>query len=530
MSSNHNRLSRDYIGGTLSINGRVVVDKKTNINGNNGHLAGDLVVDGVIVANTPSNAKILRVPSDYTSLNDALIAAFESVDGQQRFRIVLETQGPHVILPVKFASNDLEYLAIESASNTAHMGTYYGHLVGAYNRLGLQGLVDTNIAGCGPYNIVLSGGQTVITVTGTEVPYPYGFGQGIVQAPGWIFGLPPGVLLGITPQFTLTGNNILVGDVIRWFDATTNLVTEHTITTVGSNQLTVTPAISNPVVKGSGFCIKPRATVIVTPYPLAPSFVFRGQMFLTGLHFESTIAPPLKPGLSILQASVYLQQCLIHIEVLSSAGTQLYALAPNTFMDNTNGVTPAQVWNNSGGRVIAFCQNFVGPSAGFCGRGGGKNTCCFSVWIRNTVGIFFQDSTTCKADGAEFYWCQTGAQISGSSSLVQSLWFTQCGTAIMARDGSTICNGDITEYGPLPIVPLVLDGQGSGVGLDLDFNSQVSTTNLRLRSLTTHAVVDAVPVVVPNITAVLTLLSDVGSGVYGTRLSGFIFTNSDNNP
>jgi hypothetical protein len=513
----------------LTINNRTIVDKDGNINGNNGHLKGDLEIKGVIVSKSPANAKVLRVPSEYATLSDAITEAFNSSDGHHRFRIVLETQGPHVILPLRYASNDLEYLSIESASKTAHMGTYYGHLVGAYNRLGLQGLVDTSIAGCGPYNIVLSGGQTVITVTGTEVPYPYGFGLGVVQAPGWIFGLPPGVLLGITPQFSLPDNNILVGDVIRWFDATTNLVTEHTVTAVGLNQLTVSPAIANPVVKGSGFSIKPRATVTVTPYPLFPAFVFRGEMILTGLLFESTLAPPLQPGLSILQASVYLQQCLSHIEVLSSSGAKLFALAPNTFMDNTNGVTNAQLWNNSSGNVYSFCQNFIGPSAGFCGRGGGKNNCCFSVWVRNTVGILLTDSTTSKADGAEFYWCQTGVKLEGSSSIVQSLWFTKCGTAIMNRDGSTVTNGDITEYGPLPVVPLVIDGQGSGVGLDLDFDSQVSTTNLRVLSLTTHAVVDAVPVVVPTTyPAVLpTLLSGAGANLYGTRNSGFIYTNSD---
>lgn len=46
MSSNHGRLSRDYIGKTLSINGRQVFDSTCDLTANNGVFQGTLTVDG----------------------------------------------------------------------------------------------------------------------------------------------------------------------------------------------------------------------------------------------------------------------------------------------------------------------------------------------------------------------------------------------------------------------------------------------------------------------------------------------------
>lgn len=539
MASNFSNLKRDIIGRNFQIKGTEIIDENRNLKNirsakigsltvrKDTTINGNLTVQGTITSETPYNAVILLVPTQYATLSDAINYAFAS-DVNGRFRIILETQGPHNLPPLHYASNTLEYLSIESASITSHMGTYYGHNSGAYNRLGLQGLININNAGCGPYNIALSSGNTIITVTGTEVPYPLGFGNGVVEAPGWIFGLPPGVLLGITPIFNASSDNIIIGDVIRWFDASTNLVTEHTITNVASNALTVTPAIPNTVIQGCGFSIKPRATINVGVAPLAPSIAFGGQMRITGVHFESVVAPPFPAILSILMATSYIQQCLMHIELMSSSGGKMYALAPNTFMDNTNGAAPAKLWSNSTGSIHAFCQNFVGPEAGFGGRAGNKNNMCFSLWIRNNVGVSLSDTTTCKCDGAEFYWCNIGANLKGSSSIEQALWFTKCSTGIVCRDNSTTSNGDITEYGPLPVTPLVFDGQGSGVGLDLDFNCQVSTTSLRLRGLTTHAIIDGNSVIIANVSSTPTVVSNTGVGSYGTHLSAITFENSDN--
>lgn len=408
------------------------------------------------------------------------------------------------------------------------MGTYYGHNSGAYNLLGLQGLIDENIAGCGPYELILSSGNTVITVMGTEVPYPLGFMHGEVLAPGWLFPYPPHTILGISPVFDAPSGSIIAGDTIRWFDASTNYVSQHTVVSAVGNKLTVTPAITNAVVQGSGFSIKPRASIIIDAAPTPLSFVFPGVFRLTGLHFESAIGPPL---LSSVMTFTYLQQCLCHIDITSSAGANTYALAPNTFMDyNTGGAQRAGLFSNSSGVIQAFCQNFIGPSANFGGRGGGICTMCFSLWIKNNVGVSLTDGTSSKCDGAEFYLCGIGVSLNGSAKIVASLWFTKCGTGILCRNNSEVANSDIVEYGPsFPVVPLVINGQGSGVGIDSDFNCQVYTTNLRLRDLTTHALMDGLPVPITNVTGTPTLISGAGVGSYGSHLSGLVFINSDVN-
>lgn len=47
MSSNHGPLKRDLIGGTLNINDKLIVDKHTNVYGNNGTFKGDLTIKNI---------------------------------------------------------------------------------------------------------------------------------------------------------------------------------------------------------------------------------------------------------------------------------------------------------------------------------------------------------------------------------------------------------------------------------------------------------------------------------------------------
>jgi hypothetical protein len=61
---------------------------------------GNLTVNGNISSNSPANAVELSVPTKFNTINDALTYAFSSTDNH-RFRIVLETQGPHMLTPKK---------------------------------------------------------------------------------------------------------------------------------------------------------------------------------------------------------------------------------------------------------------------------------------------------------------------------------------------------------------------------------------------------------------------------------------------
>lgn len=520
---------------------KLTVDKQACFNGDvtfhrdikvKGDVSGDLTVTGTleatqIINGTEALTLVLQVPSKYPTLADALAVAFSPTLEYTRFRIILETQGPHTLPPAHWSSNKLEYLSIEASRITDHFGMYYGHNVGAYSRLGVKQLSDESLSGVGPFSVVLSGGNTIITVTGNEVDYPLGFGSGIVKAPGWVFGAPPGAILGISPNFGPVTNGIQTGDTIRWYDEPTATTTSHTVTVVSGNSLTVTPAISTPVVKGCGFSIVPKSTILLGVAPLLPEFAFPGSLLLNGLHFESLAPTPFIPTLTVSQATTITQRCLFHTQLIFAAGSNNTSLVPNTFMDTSGGPNSAKLWVNSAASVYCFRQHFIGPSAGFYGRGGGTCTMCFSLWVGNNIGVSFSDNTSCKTDGAELYKCTTGVSLDGACRIVQMIWTEGCSTGIRCRNNSNVGNSNIIDYGPLPVFPLLMDGQGSGVGLDFDYNSHLSTSRLRLRSLTTHANIDGNPVVIPVVAATSTLYSDNGSGSYGTHLSGLVFTDSD---
>ncbi len=46
MSSNHGQIKRDYVGGTLNIGGKEIVDRRANVCGNNGKFKGDVEIKG----------------------------------------------------------------------------------------------------------------------------------------------------------------------------------------------------------------------------------------------------------------------------------------------------------------------------------------------------------------------------------------------------------------------------------------------------------------------------------------------------
>lgn len=525
MSTNHGLLNRDLIGGSLTIRGREVIDKFTNLHV--GNIQGKVVNVKQILNETDAITMNLRVPSQYATLSDAMTVVFSDDAQFVRFRIILETEGPHVLPASHWSSNKIEQITIESETVTDHMGMYYGHNTGAYSRLGVKQFEDETVSGVGPFSVVLSSGNTVITVTGNDVDYPLGFGNGVVKAPGWIFGAPPGVFVGITPVFDASASSLLVGDQIKWFDSNTDVVTTHTITAINSNTITVNPAIPTSVVKGSGFSVVPRAKIMLGLAPLLPEIAFPGSLILNGLNFESQSPYPFIPTLTLTQVNAIVNHCLIHSQIIVAAGGKCTSLVPNTYMDTSSGTNSAKLWVNSAATTYGFRQTFVGPSAGFYGRGGGKNTMCFSLYIKNNIGISLTDNTSTKADGLELYRCATGVSLNAGSSIQQMIWAEGCGTGIKCRNNSTVYNSNIIDYGPLPVFPLVLDGQGSGVGLDFDYNCQLSTSRIRFRDLTDHAVIDGNTVVVGTVVSTSTLLSNNGTNVYGTHMSGIVFTDSD---
>lgn len=481
-------------------------------------------LDFVSATQIDNPVEILYVPSSY-SLEEALDYAFRNPGYAKKYRIILETPGPHTFVPKLYASSVLESITIEAASMTDNMGSYYGHDTGAYSLFGNKGLVDVAISGIGPFSLALSNSNTTVTVSGTALDCPIGFGLGCAKVPNWGVGAPPNVILAVPPNFKFLNTQ----DSILWFDASTNLVTEHTITEVSGNSLTVSPALPGPLIRGSGFSVKPRATVFVPGGLLLPAFTIEGMITFLGIHIDGANTGPFPPSVTFTGTTyVSIRQCLSHIELASSAGARMFMLTPNTNMDKGGGV-PAKNIANAAGNIIAFRQSFIGPNSGLWCYGSGRSTMCFSSWINCNIGIFIRSGSAFKTDGAECVRCVIGAECRGSSTLEQSAWFDSCGTALKLRTSSTYVNSQIVEFGPLPDFPLVVDGQGSGIGVDLDFDSSLNTGLLRICDVTTEAILDGTPSVVPTV-AVETLFSNSGVGSYGTRNSGIVMGQSDLTP
>lgn len=324
----------------------------------------------------PQKCKDLLVPSHFPTIDDAIEYAFSSQSREQNFRIILETQGPHIMSPLRHVSLDVQNLEIKAKMSTDHMGMFYGHLTHWSDHFGVKEETDSTISGEGPFNVSLSGGNATITVAGTEVDFPYGFGAPCFKAPGWAFGQPPGVILGIDPNFT----SLKSGDVIRWYDANTGLVSDHSITSKTATTLTVNPPVPGPVVEGSGFSVRPRATITFAPIaPFLPEIVMNGNLSLTGLQFSQGAPGPFPSQLSCsIKGVLDVRKCLFHTEIASQSGSRMFAYSPNTWMDETNGSFPAKVVMNAGGSLFAFRQSFVGRSAGVSSYGSSHNTLCFS--------------------------------------------------------------------------------------------------------------------------------------------------------
>ena len=476
---------------------------------------------------------ILSVPSKYPTIHHAIEYAIANAAQGAGYRIVLEGYGPFLFSGARYTSSNLSYLSIEAASSTDHMGTYYGHLSGGFALFGDKGETDLRVSGIGPFNLVLSSSNTVVTVTGNTIDYPYGFGLGCLQAPNWEEGAANTPPLSIDPDFTglIVGGSVCgaVGDFIRWFDATTNLVTDHVITGVAPTSLSVSPALpSSPLIRGTGFSVRPRANITFDPNrPRFPEIEINGTVELIGIQLSqgSLTTSPVQLIFDG-ETEVNVKGCLIHTEIVTSPGASLLAYSPNTWMDETNGTSAAQLVSN-GGSSYCFRQNFIGLTAGLSGNGMSGSACCFSLWVNNQLGVYLSSGSSCKLDQGEFIRCAVGLSLNSALGY-EAVWFTGCGTAMTLENGSQYASTGTNADDPSGIsVPIVIDGQGAGTGIVLANNSQLYTTYLRLADVPFQAYTDGVPFTIPSgITNTSTTISSNGPGTYGPLLSSIEFNNS----
>ncbi len=556
---------------------------------------GNLKVDGNATFNGIVNLqkeKVVSVPGDYPNLDTALFDIFFNSPNINRYRMILENQN-HVlsstfIIPgnpnpvaAKYNSFSLEYLSIEAASYTDHMGMYYGHLTGAYSLIGTKGETNLGVSGCAPFSLSVVPNatnplNTDITVTGVSLNFPHGIyndpaappGPSCRLAPNWVVGAPNSVpnpnpppatvplYLGISPNFNSLSNS----DKIRWYDSVSNNVSEHQIVSIIGNKLTVTGVINTVVTKGSGFSVKPRATITVNPGQLVPAFIYNGAMVLNGLHFEvsppaSLPLPPPLPNPNYLsfvsqiwfevKTYIDIRRCLSHIEFLSSSGARLMSNSPNTYMDMSKNTiipgfpvckAPALLISNAGGGVFVFRQTFVGPNAGFSSFAANSNTVCFSTWIDCDNGIYLHSKSGSKVDGSEFSKCKVGIYCDGYSVIGEASWFDNCETGVILRNSSGISSTPYKELPPLPDVPMVFSGSGTLVAINLDNSSNVYTRKLRMADVQQHAIIDGGNVTLPNyplapiVNASALNISNNGVSTYGTKLSYISANYIDVNP
>jgi hypothetical protein len=447
----------------------------------------------------------LMVPSKYATVGQAITQAI-STPGNKT--IVLEGQGPYLFEGAQYGSQNLSVLTIQAASSTEHMGTFYGHLSGGFASYGDQSgqTVPSTVSGVGPFSLSLAGSNTVITVNATNIGYPYGFGTGCVQVPSAIPGSSP----SLNPDFT----SLLIGDTIRWFDAATNIVSDHAITGITTTSLNVSPAIpTTTLIRGTGFTVRPRATIIFDANQV--NLATLGAVSLIGVQLQQGGGGALNFG---SQTSVKIQRSLSHVNVI---GSSFYFQSPNTWMDVTNGVSPAQLVVETGSLLISN-QSFIGPSSGLYAYGS-SGTCEYSLWVNNQLGVALNAGSSVRFDFGEFVRCAIGMNLEGSTGY-EAVWFTGCGIAMLIENGSKYFNSETVSGNS---VPITIDGQGAGTGIILNNNSQLYTVFLRLADVPTQANTDGVTFSIPSgITNASTTISSNGVGNVGPLLSSIQFDNS----
>ncbi|ARF09677.1 hypothetical protein Indivirus_2_56 [Indivirus ILV1] len=466
--------------------------------------------------------KIVRVPTDKPTLNDALTYVFTS-DDIKAFRIILETQGPHA-MAARLYNNDLSYLSIEAETNTDNMGMYYGHLASAFGVLANKNEVDITKSGRGPFSIALSNSDTTITVSGTSImgpnPVPPAGGPACIPYPNAFIGTG-----GISPDFS----DLLAGDTIRWFSTSTNVVTELTIASVSGNTITLTTAVPTPVTRGDGFSVKPRASITLGVGPLLPELIISGVLELTGLYFPAVAPLGSFPAIIIAEGKNHtnLKQCLFETSY-ATGSTITYAFGPNTFMDSTNGVSQAKLVCNAGGNVLAFGQTFVGKFSGFEGFSSNVHTICFTTYIGCDRGATHRLSGS-KHDFNDFIKCKIGVLAENASRPSQASWFWHCNTAIKLSLGSSFENVPPSSVG-FPDLPMIIQGDptdSTTIGVDLSYNSQLNCPILRMCDVATHGIIDGVIVTTfPDVfPPSRTLVSDTSAPntSYGVRNSGVVY-------
>jgi len=492
-------------------------------------VCGDLTVKGDICFE--NEAKILRVPTDFPTLNAALAEVFYG-SKLKKFRIVLETQGPH-ILPPQQLNGRIDYLSIEAASKAPNMGSYYGQDAGLFNTLGIKTDPDVLAAdvGGGPYNLALSNADTTVTVTGNSVMGPGYFGGPLIPYPTVFVGHG-----GFTPNF----NQLVPGDKVRWFKTATNAVTELTIASVLNNVITFTSVVPTPVERGDGFAVKPRATVrIGGPAPLSPEIIVDGVIKLDGLFFESNPAvlnppnPEIGPFYAFLmvEGNYYseLKQCLSE-SIIASGSMTMRAYQPNTFMDPTNGLIDAKLLCNAGGVINAFKQTFVGPSAGFETFNANCCTMCFSTFIKCNNAVTHRDGGA-KHDFNDFVKCSTAIFAEGGGHPSQACFIWYCQNAIKLRNNSMYNNVPPKAAG-FQDLPLIIQGDPlsvTNVGFDLDDGSRVNSRIIRMCDTSKHAVVDGVNIH-PFANVVATTTRQPAPTGVGVRVSGIVYDNFNGDP
>ncbi len=474
------------------------------------------------------NPKKIKVPGDAPTLADAFNLIKEQSEKFKDFKIVLKTQGPHEI-PASHNYLPVNLLIITGPSIAASMGKYYGHQVGGFDVFANRGQHDSAKAGNGPFSLALSNANKTVTVSGTELDVPYGtFGGtgGYAKAPGLLVGFPNGIaggapafLQGVAPNF----GDIFPGDQIIWFDAGMNGTSYHNVVSTSGNSITVDAAIP-ALSKGSGFSVRPRATIEVSRSVVTPDLVTDGLIRFDGVQIqEKNVGPPIPSKLALFPKNASdMRNCLCHTIIFSISG-DFNGLSPNTWMGLSAGPY-ALLLNNAGGFVYTWGQSYIGPKAGVAGRAGGMGgATCFSLWVRNNIGLDYSGNQATKVDGGEFVNCGVGVLVGESSTVSQPEWFHECGVAIRAKCGSTVNMVDLSYISPGINTPvMVIDGGGTGVGFELSYNSQVCIPKLRMCDMATQATVDGSGEVVGTL-AVPTVIP----AGYGTNKSGLVLTTTD---
>lgn len=330
-----------------------------------------------------SYATVLRVPTDYVTLDDAFQQALTSATPST---IVVETAGSHTLGHAVYDSPEESYVTIEGVT-TPYAGIFFGHLVGAFQPTG-------------PYQLLINDRTVTVEPAHLEIP-----------------GL--GTAVGHRPNFS----ELIPGQDKVIVYTRSSGSSEYSIVHVEQNTITLDKEVSFQV--GDGFVIKPRTSVTLSLDHHAVRFAFKGSLSLRSIAFDLMGS---RIPHAIFEQAVHIEQCLNcwHIGASHLNAREVVHLGKAAGLELTDSYS-GDTQTFLGGNITVYANNYAhGTRSCFIGAEKGIDA--------GTYGHMVEKD-------AEFFGCTTAVWIDGGSQVaIPGSWLRQGDRGVRLSANSSCMN------------------------------------------------------------------------------------------